>query len=187
MGVFRHAERGDYQNAMPTATIHLRTPIQRTPRVAQIEGLFDLTSSAVAERVWTVELPLEEKPWNIGLVVGPSGSGKSTLARRLWPGDMAHEPVWPDDRAIIDAFPERMRIKEIARLLSSVGFSSPPAWLRPYRVLSTGQQFRVKLARLLAEAGSQQITVFDEFASTVDRSVARIASLALAKTVRARV
>ena len=50
------------------------------------------------------------------------------------------------------AFPPGMSIKDICALLSSVGFSSPPAWLRPYRVLSTGQQFRVTLARLLAEA-----------------------------------
>src|SRR5437016_2644630 len=131
---------------MPTATIHLQTPIYRTARVAQIEGLFDLDPSRVSEIVWTAELPLEEKPWHIGLVVGPSGSGKSTLARQLWPEALACEPAWPRDRAIIDAFPAGMRIKEIVGLLSSVGFSSPPAWLRPYHVLSTGQQFRVKLA-----------------------------------------
>ena len=43
-----------------------------------------------------------------------------------------------------------MPIKDIVALLSAVGFASPPAWLRPFHVLSTGQQFRVTLALLLA-------------------------------------
>jgi GNAT superfamily N-acetyltransferase len=138
-------------------SIDLRTPIRPTPRVLQIEGLFDLPPSSVSEVHWTVDLPLDEKPWHIGLIVGPSGSGKSTLARRLWPEQMAYEPAWPEDLAVVDAFPREMSIKEIVALLSSVGFSSPPAWLRPYQVLSTGEQFRVKLARLLAETAAVQI------------------------------
>src|ERR687888_179322 len=59
---------------------------------------------------------------------------------------------WPADRALIDAFPQALSIKDVTALLSAVGFSSPPAWLRPFGVLSTGQQFRATLARLLAEA-----------------------------------
>jgi GNAT superfamily N-acetyltransferase len=82
----------------------------------------------------------------------------------------------------LDAFPPDMPIKEIVNLLSSVGFSSPRAWLRPYRVLSTGEQFRVDLARVLAFA--PELAVVDEFTSVVDRTVARIGSAALAKTVR---
>src|SRR5437588_3936417 len=139
---------------MPNVEIHLQTPVARTARVLQLEGLFDLPPSRVSESRWVAHLPLEERPWHIGLIVGPSGSGKSTLAQHLWPLQAAYEPAWPADGAIIDAFPERMSIKEIVGLLCSVGFSSPPAWLRPYPVLSTGQQFRAKLARLLAEAGS---------------------------------
>jgi ABC-type transport system involved in cytochrome c biogenesis ATPase subunit len=161
----------------------------------QIEGLFDLQPSRVSEITWTAELPLEEREWHIGLIVGPSGCGKSTLARRLWPEQIVYEPDWPRDKAIVDAFPERMSIKKVVALLSSVGFSSPPAWLRPYHVLSTGQQFRVKMARLLAETPAPLFhdattvptpIVFDEFSATVDRTVARIGGCALAKVVRAR-
>src|SRR5262249_52160292 len=84
---------------------------------------------------------------------GPSGSGKSTVARALFGETLTAQeslPNWPSDRSVLDGFPEKMPIKEVVGLLSSVGFSSPPAWLRPFRVLSTGEQFRVTLARLLA-------------------------------------
>jgi ABC-type dipeptide/oligopeptide/nickel transport system ATPase subunit len=184
---------------MPTVELHLQTAVVRTPRVLQMEGIFDLPPSRTSREKWVAHLPFEEKPWHIGLIVGPSGSGKSSLARRLWPAQMAYKPVWPTDRAIIDAFPERMSIKQIVALLCSVGFSSPPAWLRPYRVLSTGQQFRAKLARLLSEASPNELPlrnlsadpagspiVCDEFSSTVDRTVARLAAHALSKAVRSR-
>jgi ABC-type nitrate/sulfonate/bicarbonate transport system ATPase subunit len=167
---------------MPTITVH--TPIQRTPRVLQVEGLFDLTPAKYAQLTWDVSLPLDERPWNVGLIVGPSGCGKSTIARRLWPEQLADDPAWPADRSVLDAFPAGMSIKDIVALLSAVGFSSPPAWLRPFHVLSTGQQFRVRLARMLASY--PDLAVMDEFTSTVDRTVAQIGSHALAKTVRAR-
>jgi GNAT superfamily N-acetyltransferase len=70
--------------------------------------------------------------------------------------------------------------------LSAVGFSAPPAWLRPFHVLSTGQKFRVTLALLLATAPAGKPVVFDEFTSVVDRTVAQIGSAALSKTVRQR-
>jgi GNAT superfamily N-acetyltransferase len=85
---------------------------------------------------------------------------------------------------VVDAFPQTLPVKDLAALLSAVGFASPPAWLRPFHVLSTGEQFRATLARLLAEA--PDLAVLDEFSSVVDRTVARIGSAALAKAVRAR-
>src|SRR5437879_10618954 len=122
--------------------IHVSSPVRETPRVLQVRGLFDLPEAKTSAVEWDVELPLSERPWHVGLIVGPSGCGKSTIARNLWPAYMAFEPAWPADRAILDAFPDGLSIKEIVALLSSVGFSSPPAWLRPFHVLSTGQQFR---------------------------------------------
>ncbi len=88
-------------------------------------------------------------PWQIGLIVGPSGSGKSTIARALF-GDRMYRPRdWPADRAVIDGLGARP-IKEITRLFTAVGFSSPPSWIKPYHVLSNGEQFRCDLARALA-------------------------------------
>jgi GNAT superfamily N-acetyltransferase len=164
--------------------IVVRSPIVATPRVLQVCGMFDLAGQSHLELSWDVKLPLEERPWNVGLIVGPSGCGKSTIARQLWPEQAGYRPEWPADRSVVDGFPPGMSIKLIVQLLSSVGFSSPPAWLLPYHLLSTGQQFRATLARLLAE--QPELAVQDEFTSVVDRTVARIGAHALAKTVRAR-
>ena len=172
---------------MPEAHVVVETPIVETPRVLQVRGMFDLAQQATSRVEWNVALPLEDRPWTIGLVVGPSGCGKSTIARHLFARELAEQEkleTWPADRALLDAFPESMPIKEVVALLSSVGFSSPPAWLRPFHVLSTGQQFRARLARLLAHCPG--LAVMDEYSSVVDRTVAQIGSAALARTVRAR-
>jgi GNAT superfamily N-acetyltransferase len=173
---------------MPAAQISVRSPIDRTPRVQQIESLFDLPAAAESSLTWSVNIPADiltpdpstPDPWNLGLIVGPSGSGKTTIANHLF-----HKTLTPDPSPlapVIDTFPPDMSITTIVELLSSVGFSSPPAWLRPFQVLSTGEQFRVSLARLLAFAPA--LAVMDEYTSVVDRTVARIGSAALAKTVR---
>src|SRR5258708_35783189 len=171
------------------AEISVTTSIQPTPRVAQIAGLFDLPADAGRSLHWEVNLPLEERPWSIGLVPGPSGCGKSTIARTLWPEETARKYEWSPEHSILDGFPETLPVKEITALLSSVGFSSPPAWLRPFHVLSTGQQFRVSVARRLAEAIAHPVPgrpiVVDEYTSDVDRTVARIGSAAVARTVPA--
>jgi hypothetical protein len=164
--------------------VSVASEIVQTARVVQLSGLFDIPPSKRAELTWSANLPVEERTWNVGLVVGPSGCGKSTIARKLWPEQMAARFDWPADRSVIDAFPSSMGIKDIVDLLSSVGFSSPPSWMRPFGVLSNGEQFRVSLARLLAE--SPRLAVVDEFTSVVDRTVAQIGSAALAKTVRRR-
>jgi hypothetical protein len=166
--------------------LHLESRVEETPRVLQVRGLFDLPDGKSSRFDLEADLPLGEQPWNIGLITGPSGSGKSQTARRLWPAELARSAAlsWPSDRALVDAFPPDLPVKEVVALLSSVGFSSPPCWLRPFPVLSTGQQFRATLARLLAE--SPDLAVFDEYTSVVDRTVARIGSAALSNTVRRR-
>jgi GNAT superfamily N-acetyltransferase len=166
------------------ATITVDSPLVESPRLAQIRGMFDLAVEKTSRLQWTVSLPLDERPWNIGLITGPSGCGKSTIARHFWPNNLHRAFDWPADAALLDGFPDGMSIKDITTLLSAVGFSSPPAWLRPFHVLSTGQRFRVELARLLAE--SPDLAVMDEYSSVVDRTVAQIGSAALAKTIRQR-
>ncbi len=168
--------------------IHVSSPVLDTPRVLQVRGLFDLPETKTSSLEWDVDLPLTERPWHVGLIVGPSGCGKSTIARSLWPETGTPTTTWPANASILDGFPEALGIKDVTEILSSVGFSSPPAWLRPFHVLSTGQQFRVTLARLIAEALANPAPgrpiVLDEYTSVVDRTVARVGSAALEKVVR---
>ncbi len=166
-------------------TITVETHVEQTPRVMQVQGMFDLTAEKSSKLTWQVAMDLDAKPWNIGLIVGPSGCGKSSIARNLWPTPFTKSATltWPQHQSLLDSFPETLPIQEITTLLSSVGFSSPPAWLRPFHVLSTGQQFRVSLARLLAESSNEPI-VFDEYTSVVDRTVAQIGSAAVARVIR---
>jgi ABC-type glutathione transport system ATPase component len=130
--------------------IERSTEVQQTARVKQASGLFDLPPSPRSQQIWDVDLELPPQ-WNVGVIVGPSGAGKTTVAREVFGQDLVAGWEWPADRSILDGFPAGMGIKDITGLLSSVGFSSPPAWLRPFHVLSNGQQFRVNLARTLAE------------------------------------
>jgi GNAT superfamily N-acetyltransferase len=165
-------------------TIRRISDIERTPRVIQLSGLFDVPPTDRTELTWDVDLPIEERDWNIGLIHGPSGCGKSSVARELWPDAYVKGFEWPERRSLIDGFPAGMSIKDVTLLLSSVGFSSPPSWMRPFGVLSNGEQFRATLARALAEKA--ELCVFDEFTSVVDRTVGQIGSAAVAKTVRRR-
>jgi energy-coupling factor transporter ATP-binding protein EcfA2 len=122
----------------------------------------------------------------VGLIVGPSGAGKSTIAQKMFNQELhnSEDMKWAGNKAVIDNFPIGMPIKDITEILSSVGFSSPPAWLRPYNALSNGEKFRVEMARVLCE--NEGLAVVDEFTSVIDRTVAQIGSSAIAKTVRKR-
>lgn len=162
--------------------ISVESPTPITARARQVAGMFDVAVATKTKRVWRHELPLDEKPWSVGLIVGPSGAGKTLLARELWPEQMTGRPFW-DGRALIDNFPADLGIKDVTGLLTAVGLGSPPAWLRPYATLSNGEAFRADVARVLA---TDQLAVVDEFTSVVDRQVAKVASHAVQKTVRRR-
>jgi len=164
------------------AEITVSSPVARSARLLQLSGMFDVPVEDKASLTWKADLPLEDRDWNLGLVVGPSGSGKSTLARHFWPEQVAAAYEWPEDGALVDGFPSGMGIREITGLLGAAGLSSPPAWLRPYRTLSNGEAFRADIARALAELDG--LVVVDEFTSVVDRQVAQVASHAVQKAVR---
>lgn len=170
------------------SVVKLTTSIKRSPRVMQLEGMFDLESAdkSVTEIVNVIP-DLTKRDWNIGLIVGPSGAGKTTIAKNMFGKELTQTETmqWDKDAAVIDNFPKELPIRDITELLSSVGFSSPPAWLRPYEHLSNGEKFRVTMARVMAES-KDDVAVVDEFTSVIDRTVAQIGSYAIAKTVRAR-
>jgi ABC-type ATPase involved in cell division/GNAT superfamily N-acetyltransferase len=149
-----------------------------------MEGLFDVPYTERSEFECRVDLPLEEREWNIGLIMGPSGSGKTTILKTLWPSEIRKEYEWAENASVLDCFSPGMSIKDITVLLHDVGFSSPPNWLRPFHVLSNGEKFRVTMARTIAEM--EDFAVVDEYTSVVDRTVAKTASVCIAKSIRKR-
>ncbi len=167
---------------MSSTHIIRETKINKSARVKQLEGMFDIPPSENSRHEWDVDLPLTEKKWNVGLIVGPSGCGKSVIKDAMFSEYVYDDFRWDGSKSILDAFPKDMGIKDISTILNSVGFSSPPSWFKPFHVLSNGEQFRVTIARALAE--SKDLCVIDEFTSVVDRVVAKCGSAAVAKTVR---
>lgn len=163
-------------------TIRVAAPVYDSFRVRQISGIFDVPATAKAESTFDFELPDLDQDWKIGLIVGPSGSGKTTAARELFADHLYRRFAWPEDASVLDAFGPHP-IKKIVQTLTTVGFSSPPSWIKPYSVLSNGEQFRCDLAKTILD-GPDDYVVFDEFTSVVDRNVARIGSAALAKGIR---
>src|SRR5580704_2497052 len=137
--------------------ITVQCPVFDSFRVQQVAGMFDVPLSEKLTQRFAVEVPdLNAEPgWRIGLIVGPSGSGKTTVARRLFGSRLVEHQSWPENRAVVDCFGDRP-IREITGLLTAVGFSSPPSWIKPYNVLSGGERFRCDLARALAGASREQ-------------------------------
>ena len=73
-------------------------------------------------------------------------------------------------------------IKDITKAFTSVGFASPPSWLKPYSVLSNGEKMRCDLANCILQ--EKDIIIFDEFTSVVNREVAKTGSYAISKAVK---
>lgn len=117
--------------------------------------------------------PVMSKQFAIGVIVGASGTGKSTLLKTF--GDPVNIQ-WDNDRSIASHFKSP---SDASERLSAAGLSSVPEWVKPYHVLSNGQQFRADLARSLGDNA-----VIDEYTSVVDRNVAKAASVGMAKYVR---
>ena len=155
-------------------------PEPDTYRAARVRSLFNVDTAAVDV---TADLSIEDLDWALGVVVGPSGSGKSTIGRALWgPRAVSGARRWPKDAPIVEAISPNGAFDDVTAALSAVGLGSVPAWLRPYRLLSTGERFRADLARVVCEAPRK--VVIDEFSSVVDRQIARIGAQAFAKAWR---
>lgn len=148
-------------------------------RIKSVIGTYDLQQSTSTEHfVGDFDLP---EQWNVGLIVGRSGSGKTTIANELFADDIIRGFDYTHDN-ILDDMPKTATVNDICKTLTSVGFSSPPSWLKSYHVLSNGEKMRCDIARAMLE--DRDCFVFDEFTSVVDRNVAQISSFAIQKAIR---
>lgn len=122
-----------------------------------------------------IKLPAE---WNIGLVAGNSGSGKTTLLNHLF-GNDCFKSVLDEDLPIINQFPKELKYDDCAAILTGVGLTSVPCWIRAVKTLSNGQKARAEAALLMAQ--SDDVIFIDEWTSVVDRTVAKAMSLCIFK------
>jgi ABC-type ATPase with predicted acetyltransferase domain len=148
-------------------------------RAARVKSLFNAEKGNSFEL--KVNLPVEDSDWQIGLIVGPSGSGKTTIGRNLFGGGKIVDLYsgWPDNMPIVEAIAPGCDFDIVTGSLANVGLGDVPAWLRPFKALSNGQQFRAGLARLICEGGDDVIV--DEFTSVIDRQIAKIGAMAFSK------
>lgn len=163
--------------------VERRTRVPKSARVLQVSGAFDVPLADEQVLRWDGDLPIDDPAhsWDVGLIVGPSGCGKTSIATELFGAPVEFD--WTE-RAVIDDLGDAP-IDEITAMCGAVGFNTIPAWMRPFRVLSNGEQFRATIARHLLASTPDVPIVVDEYTSVVDRQVARIVAHQTQKWVRA--
>jgi len=127
------------------------------------------------------DLPVEGMDWQIGVVVGPSGSGKTSIGKELFGGGKIIDLYdgWDNNIPIVEAVDPGGDFNSVTGAFAGVGLGDVPSWLRPFKALSNGQQFRAGLARVLVEDNDE--IIIDEFTSVIDRQIAKIGALAFGK------
>jgi len=167
---------------MPSLKLINKCEFIETFRTSKVIGMFDVPIEKEIIKTFNVNIPIDDMKWNIGVIVGASGSGKTTIGKNLFDEKAYHTGFnWPENKSFVDGFNNSLNTKDIVESLCKVGFSSPPSWLLPFKHLSNGQKFRAEIARAILE---NDLIVFDEFTSVVDRQVAQIGSAAVQKFIR---
>jgi GNAT superfamily N-acetyltransferase len=162
-------------NDLERSDVPLTSTVEMDEITAELIRPFDYDSSGT-ESFYPYILPKDlPAHWGIGVIVGASGTGKSKLLAQF-DGELEPRPEWDNARSIASHFDDPINASE---KLSAAGLMSVPEWVKPYNVLSNGQQFRADLARSLYNCAR-----IDEFTSVIDRNVAKAASSSMARYVR---
>jgi ABC-type lipoprotein export system ATPase subunit/GNAT superfamily N-acetyltransferase len=161
--------------------INLTHKINNDKYTEYIYEAFDIQNKE--ETSVCIDMDLKEAKnfdWNIGVILGGSGSGKTTILKKC--GELK-QPKFNQEKSLISNF-DWLDPKDAALVLTSMGLSSIPTWLRPFDTLSNGEQYRATLAYLVASAKDGEVVLIDEYTSVVDRDVAKAMSFALQKYIR---
>lgn len=155
--------------------------IQKDEYTEYVCDTFDIQDrDTVSTEIHELKDDLESFEWSVGVIVGNSGCGKSSILKTI---GTLKDFEFDLQKSLISNF-DWLSPKDAACLLTSIGLSSVPTWLRPFGLLSNGEQYRAKLAMSVAKAESGEIILIDEFTSVVDRDVAKAMSFALQKYIR---
>lgn len=161
--------------------IHNKIDDFNSYRAKRVKSLFNAESGCNFD--FEMDIDLSGK-WQIGVVVGPSGSGKTSIGKIIFGENLIYDYTknWSNNKPIIDDISPNGDFNSVTGALASVGLGDVPVWLRPFKVLSNGEQFRAGLARIICEKPEK--IVIDEFTSVVDRQIAKIGSQAFQKAWR---
>lgn len=162
-------------------TIKLKSNIKNDKYTNYVYESFDIQNREETEVEVSFNLS-EAKTfdWNIGVIYGSSGSGKTTILKRM--GELS-KSYFNHEKPLISNF-DWLEPKDATLLLTSMGLSSVPTWLRPFHLLSNGEQYRAELAYKVGKAKNNEVILVDEYTSVVDRDVAKAMSFALQKYIR---
>ena len=138
--------------------VHNRVSDFNSYRAARVKSLFN------AENGCNFDLEIEadlDFDWNIGVIVGPSGSGKTSIGKMIFGENKIYDysEGWDSSKPIIDCIAPDGDFNEVTGTLANVGLGDVPAWLRPYHVLSNGEQFRAGLAKMICEKPAEAADV----------------------------
>lgn len=155
----------------------LKVEVEQDVFTAKVAQAFDYEggfNGVIETEIPDFEFP-EYNSYNIGLIVGASGSGKSTILKKVKP-DCELEVPWNPKKAIVSHF---VTPEEAIKRLHACGLASIPTLCKPYHVLSNGEKYRARFARLL-----NNYLVMDEFTSEVNRETAKSLCVSVSKYTR---
>lgn len=161
--------------------IRLESNIVKDNYTDYIRDAFDIQTET--KTTTDIEFNLSEAKnfnWNIGVIYGNSGSGKTSILKKM---GKINKVEFNNGKSVISNF-DWLTPEDASDLLSSMGLSSVPSWLRPFHLLSNGEQYRAELAYKVGKAKDNEVILIDEFTSVVDRDVAKAMSFALQKYIR---
>jgi len=168
-------------NSNMKGSIKLKSGINNDKYTDYVYDTFDIQDRKKTEVEVSFDISETETfDWNIGVIYGNSGSGKSTILNRI--GELS-KSNFDHEKPLISNF-DWLEPKDATLLLTSMGLSSVPTWLRPFHLLSNGEQYRAELAYKVGMSNGGEVVLIDEYTSVVDRDVAKAMSFALQKYIR---
>jgi ABC-type ATPase with predicted acetyltransferase domain len=165
---------------MPTYSVSksFRWKGKITDKVASVCRMFGLTMDRLTEKKFRYSCKLQINDGDIVYLSGPSGAGKSVLLKELEKSVNKSDRInldrikLPDDKSLIDCIDAGLL--DSLKVLSLAGLNDCFCILNQPSNLSTGQQYRFRLA--MALAAKKKFIFADEFCSELDRITAAVIS-----------
>lgn len=151
-------------------------PVPASRRARELMTLFGITSERIAQRRKNYKARLIVQPGDIIYIIGASGAGKSTLLNAIYDQIPAENRIrltdisLPGDGTLFDCV--QGPVFQTLETFSQAGLSDVFCLLQRPSHLSTGQQFRYRLA--FALSSKARFVIVDEFGSNLDRITAGV-------------